>query len=116
MRVWPLLILVPFLAGCTDADWDRMLGFGSSDNARRQSVAVTPPQRTPVATTAPATTAPAPPAPAPAQAAAAAAMNPFCLGVARQDATTHDFDTGTQQKVAVRSYQQCVQIFGATPE
>lgn len=106
MRVWPLLILAPLLAGCTDSDWNRMLGFGSSDSARRQSVAVAAP-RAPVATAAPAPTAPATPAQA------AAALNPFCLGVARQDAMTHDFDTGTQQKVAARSYQQCVQIFAS---
>lgn len=114
MRVWPLLILVPFLAGCTDADWDRMLGFAGSDNARRQPVAVATPARAPVAATAPAPTAPAQPAAAPVQ--AAAQPNPFCLGVARQDAMTHDFDTGTQQKVAIRSYQQCVQIFGSTTD
>ncbi len=122
MRVWPVLILVPLLAGCTDSDWDKMLSFGTPNRARRQSVAVAAPAPTrapvvtaPVATAAPAPTGSAPAAPAapmtPAQ--AAAALNPFCLGVARQDAMTHDYDTGTQQKVAARSYQQCVQIFAS---
>jgi hypothetical protein len=47
-------------------------------------------------------------APAPAQ----AAPDPFCLGVAKQDATTNGFDQATQGRVAIRSYQQCVGIFG----
>jgi hypothetical protein len=114
MRIWPVLILLPLLAGCTDSDWNRMLSFGGSDDAGRApaAVATAAPTRAP----APAPTAPAAPAQAaPATLAAAAAqMNPFCLGIARQDATTHDFDTATQQKVAARSYQQCVQIFGAS--
>ncbi len=48
-------------------------------------------------------------APAPA---AAAPPNPFCVGIARQDATTQDFDAATQQKIAVQSYQQCMALYG----
>jgi hypothetical protein len=99
MRAWTLVALVPLLAGCTDADWNRLLGFGDARPApaaaRRAAVATAAP--------APAAAAPAPTAPQP---------DPFCLGIARQDAMSHDFDTATQQKTAVRSYQQCVEIFG----
>jgi hypothetical protein len=99
MRAWMVLAVLPLLAGCTDSDWNKLLSFGGSrDEARPTAVA---------------TAAPAPsPAPAPASAAPAAQANPFCLGVARQDATTNDFDPSTQQKAAVQSYQQCVEIFG----
>lgn len=106
MRLIPVLMLLPLLAGCTDSDWNRLLSYGGSDRsdpAPAQVATVAP---------APAPTVPAASAPAPTSAAAAAAMNPFCLGIARQDAMTHDFDAPTQQKVAARSYQQCVQIFG----
>jgi hypothetical protein len=90
MRVPVLLLLLPLLAGCTDADWDNLISFGGHDAA------------TQVATAAPAVaTPPAPPA-----------SNAFCMDVARKDATTNDFDEATQQRVAVRSYQQCVAIFG----
>ena len=102
MRRWMLVLVLPFLAGCTDADWNKLLSFGPSGNG--QSTAQARPAT--VATAAPAAIAAPAPAPAPAQ------PNPFCLGVARQDATTNDFDTPTQQKAAVESYQQCVAIFG----
>jgi len=80
-----------------------MLSFGGSDRTGGEVAAAKP---VPVpAAAAPATAAPAQ---------TAAAPDPFCLGIARQDAMSNDFDTGTQQKVAARSYQQCVQIFGST--
>jgi hypothetical protein len=107
MRPWLVVLVLPLLAGCTDFDWNSLLGFGQSAN--RQSgddarpTAVAPPAR--VATSAPAPV-PVPAEPAPAQ------PNAFCLGIARQDATTNDFDPATQQKAAVQSYQQCVAIFG----
>ena len=100
MRILAVLTLLPLLAGCSDADWNRMLSFGGSD---------------PATTTRPVSVATAtPPAPAPVEAspAPAATPNPFCLGIARQNAMTNDFDTATQQKVAVRAYQQCQEIFG----
>jgi hypothetical protein len=101
MRAWMVLAALPLLAGCTDSDWNRLLSFGGSrDVARPTAVATAVPRPAP---------APQPVAPAPA---AAAQANPFCLGVARQDATTNDFDPSTQQKAAVQSYQQCVEIFG----
>ena len=93
MRVSVLLLLLPLLAGCTDADWDHLTSFGHAD---RDDAA------------APATVAAAAPAPAPGP----AAPNAFCLDAARQDATSYGFDTATQTKVAARSYQQCVTIFG----
>ena len=93
MRAPVFLLLLPLLAGCTDADWDNLTSFGPRDQAQVAQAA----------------------APVPATAAASAAPpagNAFCLGVARQDATTNGFDQATQQRVAVRSYQQCVELFG----
>jgi hypothetical protein len=102
MRPWMFLMVFPLLAGCTDADWNKLLSFGSSaDKSGRNTVAA-------------ATTA-SPPNPAvatDANASAPAQPNAFCLGVAQQSATTNDFDTATQQKAVVQSYQQCVEIFG----
>ena len=101
MRPWLLVLVLPLLAGCTDSDWNSLLGFGQSGNDARPAAA------------APARVATAAPTPEPVPAAPAAAQpDPFCLGVARQDATTNDFDTSSQQKAAVQSYQQCVAIFG----
>jgi hypothetical protein len=93
MRVLALLLL-PLLAGCTDADWSHLMSFGGSRDRQEVTRA-----------------AAAAPAPAPA-AAAAPASNTFCMGVAQQDATGNGFDQTTQQRVALRSYQQCVAIFG----
>ena len=72
----------------------------------------------PQAEPAPRPVAQAAPAPAaPARTVAAAGTNPFCASVAKQDSERNDFDAATQQGVFVRSYQQCVTIFGnATPE
>jgi hypothetical protein len=106
------LALLPLLAGCTDTDWNRLLSFGPSGNGQSTNSQSTTAAR-PAAVAAPARVATAAPVPAPAPAAPAAAQpNAFCLGVARQDATTNDFDTPTQQKAAVQTYQQCVAIFG----
>ena len=101
------LALLPLLAGCSDSDWNNLLGFGSSDKAAGRPVAVAAPR--PIAAPTPA--APIVQAPV-TQAQAAPTLNPLCLGSARQDAMTNDFDAATQQKVAARSYQQCQQVFG----
>jgi len=93
MRLPALLLLLPFLAGCTDADWNHLMSFGGSRD--REEV-----------TQAAAT------APAPAPVAAAPASNAFCTNVAQQDATGNGYDQATQQRVALQSYQQCVAIFG----
>jgi len=112
MRAWTVLALLPLLAGCTDSDWNRLLSFGPSGNNLRAAPVATA-RRTAVATAAPVAAPASASAPASAPAAAAAAQpDPFCLGIARQDATTNDFDPSTQQKAVVSSYQQCVQIFG----
>ncbi len=100
MRVLVLLFALPLLAGCGAMDWDYLTSFGSSKRAEADAPAA-PPAR--IAQTAPAGAQPAPPAP-----------DPFCLGVAKQDATTGGFDAATQGKVAIRSYQQCVGLYGAS--
>jgi hypothetical protein len=93
MRILVVLALLPLLASCTDSDWNNLLDFGSSSDDTPRPTAVA--------------------AAAPAAPAAAGQANNFCLGVAREDATTNGFDTATQQRVAARSYQQCVSIFGS---
>ena len=98
-----------FLSACTDADWQRgmaFVGFGGAENAA--------PAPRPVARTTPRLAAPRPAAPA--QTAQANGVNPFCAAVARQDSDGHGFDATTQQGVFVRSYQQCVVIFGNNAE
>jgi hypothetical protein len=95
MRVLVLLVALPLLAGC--GEWDYLTSFGTSKRAEAEAPAP-PPAR--IAQTAPAGAQPAP--------------DPFCLGVARQDATTNGFDQATEGKVAIRSYQQCVGLFGAS--
>jgi hypothetical protein len=93
MRIPALLLVLPLLAGCSDADWDHLMSFNGSRD--RQEV----------------TQAAAPAAPVPV--AAAPASNAFCMGMARQDATSNDYDPATQTRVAQQSYQQCVALFGA---
>ena len=116
MRILVALALLPLLAGCSDADWNRLLAFdGSPQTIARTSPTtreVAAPRSVAVTAQPPAAAPPPAPAPGATQAQAAAALNPLCLGVARQDAMSNDFDTATQQKVAVRAYQQCQQIFG----
>ena len=116
MRILAVLALLPLLAGCSDADWNKLLAFDGSPHPVTRTSPTTrevAAQR-PVAVTAQPPAAAPPPVPTPGatQAQATAALNPLCLGVARQDAMSNDFDTATQQKVAVRAYQQCQQIFG----
>jgi hypothetical protein len=101
MRVWPVLILLPLLAGCSGIDWDSLTSFGTSSEDE-------------VAPVAPAQVATAAPTPAPAQ--GATQVSQFCTAVAKEDAMGAGFDTPTQQRVALRSYQQCVQIFGDTAQ
>ena len=91
------------LGGCTDADWSRGMNFVGLDDSR--PVAPRPAPR-PVARTAPRPAAPA------AQTARVNGVNPFCASVARQDSEGSGFDAATQQSVFVRSYQQCVTVFG----
>ena len=103
IRLALALAAASLLSACTDADWSHgmsFIGFEDSGHA-------TPAPR-PVAQTAPRLVAPA----APAQTAQANGVNPFCASVARQDADGHGFDAATQQGMFVRSYQQCVTVFG----
>ena len=102
MRLWPVLILLPLLAGCSGIDWDSLTSFGTSSGDEAATAAPAAPAQ--VAAT----------APAPAQAAPQASQ--FCSAVAKEDAMGGGFDTTTQQRVVLRSYQQCVQIFGNTTE
>jgi hypothetical protein len=94
------------------------IGLDDTANNSAQPVAKTATdQAAPVARSAPrpvARTAVAQPA-APAQT-AQAGVNPFCAAVARQDADGHGFDAATQQGMFVRSYQQCVTVFGNVAE
>jgi len=92
MRLPVLLLLLPLLAGCARGDWDYLTSFGTSREAQARPA----PQ-----TVARAAEAPAQPAP-----------DPFCLAVARQDASAKGFDAATEARVAQRSYLQCVGIFG----
>ena len=104
-----------FLSACTDADWSHGMSFiGMDDNADSRPVAVAAPR--PVAQTAPRPVAQTAQMPAPAQTAQANGVNPFCAAVARQDAEGHGFDAATQQGMFVRSYQQCVTVFGNVAE
>lgn len=43
-------------------------------------------------------------------------LNSFCENVAKQDSEGNAFDAPTQQRVFIRSYQQCVAIFGDATE
>ena len=101
MRIAVLLLVLPLLAGCTDTDWNHLFSFGGADQSYDT-----------VAAAAPAAAAPAP-APAP------AAPNAFCLGVARQDATSNDFDEATQKMIhadAVRATGGQVFMRPASPD
>ena len=89
-----ILIACLLLAGCTDADWNRLGSFDGGDEAEPEAVA---------------THAPAAPAPQPM--AAAPANSDFCQSLATQDATANGFDPATQQRVLRQSYAQCLTIF-----
>ena len=97
------------LGACTDADWSHGMSFVGLDDAT--------PAPTPKRVATPRPLAQAAPRPvAPAQTAQANGPNSFCAAVARQDAEGHAFDAQTQQGVYVRSYQQCVTVFGNVAE
>lgn len=97
------------LSGCTDADWSHTMSFIGFDEGAQPA-----PVRRPVAR---ATATRAPQTAQPPQTARAMAVNPFCASVAKQDSESSGFDATTQQSVFVRSYQQCVAVFGnATPQ
>lgn len=103
------LAAVSLLSACTDADWSHGMSFiGLDDNTN---------QVRPAAKTAPRPMAQTTPRPM-AQAAPVQAngLNPFCAAVAKQDADGHGFDAQTQQGIYVRSYQQCVTVFGNVAE
>ncbi|HXS07213.1 MAG TPA: hypothetical protein VN723_10515 [Rhizomicrobium sp.] len=107
MRIHLALALsaASLLSACTDADWSHGMSFiGLDDSKNAQPVA----EAAPRAKAAPRPVAQA----APAQTAQANGVNPFCAAVARQDADGHGFDAETQQGMFVRSYQQCVTVFG----
>ncbi len=111
IRLVLALAAVSLLSACTDADWSRNMSFiGLDDTAgdKAQAAAEAAPQ--PMPQSAPRPVAQAATA-APAQT-AQAGVNPFCAAVARQDADGHGFDAATQQGMFVRSYQQCVTVFG----
>jgi hypothetical protein len=105
LRIAAVLATAFALSACSDADWSNGMSFVGLDDTD-QATAQAAPQ--PVAQVTP------PPGaqPAPAQTAQAATPNSFCAAVAKQDAERNDFDATTQQGVYVRSYQQCVTIFG----
>jgi hypothetical protein len=109
IRLALALAAASVLSACTDADWSRNMSFIGLDDSAGKTVEpvaeAAPPQ--PAAQVAPRPVAQA----APAQT-AQAGVNPFCAAVARQDADGHGFDAATQQGMFVRSYQQCVTVFG----
>jgi len=93
------------LSACTDADWSQTMSFVGVDDTSQAEPAPRPVARVAAAPAAPARTT------------QVAGANPFCASVAKNDSERNDFDAATQQGVFVRSYQQCVTIFGGvTPE
>jgi hypothetical protein len=105
IRVALALAAASLLSACSDADWSHGMSFVGLDESA--SATATTPDPVPQAM---AQTAPRPVAAA--QTAQANGPNPFCAAVARQDTEGHGFDAATQQGVYVRSYQQCVTVFG----
>jgi hypothetical protein len=103
LRLIAALAAAISLSACSDTDWSHTMNFVGLDDA---------PQAEPAPQPVVAQAAPAPVAPA--QAVAAGGTNPFCASVAKQDSERNAFDAATQQGVFVRSYQQCVTIFGNT--
>ena len=95
------------LSGCSDQDWNHALTFTglshgeASPEAQPAASAPAPMPRTAQAAPASVVAVDAPPAP-----------NAFCESVAVQDSQRNDFDPATQRRVLVRSYQQCVAVFG----
>ena len=102
------LAAASLLSACTDADWSHGMSFiGLNDSKDSVAAADATPQ--PAAQAASQTVAQVPVARAQT---AQAGVNPFCAAVAKQDADGHSFDATTQQGIYVRSYQQCVTVFG----
>ena len=83
------------LSACSDADWDGLLSYAGVDS------------------TADAPTTAVPPPAAPRPVAAANAPDPFCIAVAGQELKEGAFDQATQQKMALRGYKQCMDLFRA---
>ena len=97
LRLAAVLSCVLLLTGCSTVSsyWD-MFNFSDSanaDDAVREQQAAAAPAR------------PAPPATAP------GTPDPFCVAVARQDSGADTFDTATQQRMALRAYQQCMAMY-----
>ena len=103
LRLAAALAVAISLSACTDANWSHTMSFIGVDDTSQAGPAPRPVARRAV---------PAPAAPA--QTAQVAGANPFCASVAKQDSERNAFDAATQQGVFVRSYQQCVTIFGNT--
>jgi hypothetical protein len=101
MRLRPVLAfsLLILLAGCTDKEWSGTMSFIGLDETP-------PPARTVARPVQPVARA------APVQSVQAAQPDPFCQSVAKQDSESNGFDAATQNRVFVRSYQQCVGMFG----
>jgi hypothetical protein len=104
LRIAAVLATAFALGACTDADWSHNMSFIGLDDQPAAEAGSQPAARTAAAT-------PAAPVALP-QGAQPAGLNPFCAAVAKQDSESNDFDATTQQGVFVRSYQQCVTIFG----
>jgi hypothetical protein len=107
------LAAASLLSACSDADWSHSMSFvGLDDSADNQAqpTADAAPQVATQTASAPVVQPPGAQA-APAQT-AQAGVNPFCAAVAKQDADGQGFDAPTQQGIFVRSYQQCVTVFG----
>ena len=108
IRLALALAAASLLSACTDADWSRNMSFiGLNDRANDSAEPVA--EAAPEAQSAPRAVAQTVAAPAQT---AQAGVNPFCAAVAKQDADGHGFDAATQQGMFVRSYQQCVTVFG----
>ena len=99
------LAAASLLSACSDADWSHNMSFIGLDDSATANVTTPDPAPRPMAQTAPRPVATA-------QTTQANGLNPFCGAVARQDTEGHGFDAATQQGVYVRSYQQCVTVFG----
>jgi hypothetical protein len=109
IRIAVLGLAAILLSACTDQDWNHALSYvGAND----QPAAAAPAPQRPAPQPAAARAAP----PAPVQQAQAPKLNSFCENVAKQDSEGNDFDAPTQQRVFIRSYQQCVAIFGDASE
>jgi len=108
IRLALALAAASLLSACSDADWSRNMSFiGLDDKANDSAEPVA--EAAPEAQSAPRAVAQTVAAPAQT---AQAGVNPFCAAVAKQDADGHGFDAATQQGMFVRSYQQCVTVFG----